>query len=94
MSTDPFTNSYMARHADALLNPVDRDEERMAKLMHVLADSADRFANDQYMLPAIENMASAALRLLNGPIGRLDQSSIDKSVRDIVQRAGGNSDNL
>jgi hypothetical protein len=92
--SDPFTQSYLARHTEALLAPADEDERRIANLMQALASTADRFHGDQFMRPAIENIGSAILRLLNGPIGRLDQSSIDKSVRDTVQRAGGDSENL
>lgn len=86
--------SYKQRHIDALLDPQTPEERTFAVLLQQLGEIADRWANDQQMIPAIDGLGTCIIRLLLGDIGRLDPGMIDKAVRDTVNRAGGNGDDL
>jgi hypothetical protein len=88
------TQSYQQRHAEAMLAPQGDDEATLVNLFRELTVLADRYQNDGFMVQAVENLASAIIVLLNGPLGRIDQSSLNKQVEDTVRRAGGNVDNL
>jgi hypothetical protein len=46
------------------------------------------------MVAAVEQLGSCIITLLNGDVGRIDQASMDKQVRDIVTTAGGDSDGI
>ena len=83
-----------ARHANALLYPVIPEERSLSILFTELGRLSDRHKNDSVMVPAIESLGSAIITLLNGEVGRIDQGSLDKQVRDTVVRAGGRGDAL
>ncbi len=89
MSTESKT-----RHAAALLLPSTPEEVTISNLFHELTVLADRYRDDTVMIGAAESVGSAIICLLNGDVGRIDQSSMDKQVRDTIQRAGGDSDGL
>ena len=80
------------RHAAALLLPQTPEERTISNLFHELTVLADRYKDDSVMIQAAEHVGSAIISLLNGDVGRLDQSSMDKQVRDTINRAGGDGD--
>lgn len=86
--------SHMTRHASALLHPESPEEQTLSSLLTELARLSDRYRDDQQAIPAIESLGSAAVRLLNFPTGRIDQSTYEKQVRDEVTRAGGDAEDL
>jgi hypothetical protein len=92
MTTNVETS--ITRHAKALLEPETPEERTFATLYTELTHLADRHHNDTVMLPAVEHLAACILQLLNGPVGRIDQGSMDKQVRDEVRRAGGDEQDL
>lgn len=87
-------NSVKTRHAAALLLPATPEERTISNLFHELTVLADRYKGDSVMIGAAENVGSAIINLLNGEVGRIDQSSMDKQVRDTIERAGGDSNEL
>lgn len=89
MSTDSKT-----RHAAALLLPSTPEERTISNLFHELTVLADRYKNDTVMLASVQHVGSAIIRLLDGNVGRIDQSSMTKQVSDTVNRAGGDSNEL
>jgi hypothetical protein len=87
--------SALMRHADAMLHPQGEAEETIASLVSHLARLGDRFAGDETGLDVVEKLGAAIISLLqNGDAGRFDKHSVDKQVRDIVKRAGGDSNGL
>jgi len=80
------------RHAAALLLPQTPEERTISNLFHELTVLSDRYKNDSVMIQAAEHVGSAIIALLNGDVGRLDQASMDKQVRDTINRAGGDGD--
>lgn len=88
------TQSYKQRHAEAMLYPESPEEHTIVNLTRELAVIADRYSNDSVMIVAVEKLGSSIIRLLDGGVGRLDQSLADKQVRDIVARAGGDANEL
>lgn len=87
-------NDSKTRHAAALLLPNTPEERTISNLFHELTLMADRHKDDSVMLRSVEQVGSAIITLLNGAVHRIDQSSMDKQVRDTVLRAGGNPDVL
>lgn len=87
-------NSVKTRHAAALLLPVTAEERTISNLFHELTVLADRYKDDSVMIRAAESVGSAIIHLLNGEVGRIDQSSMDKQVRDTIERAGGDPDEV
>lgn len=86
--------SAMTVHLEAMLAPQSETEQTIVTLYTELAQLSDRHPGDPVALPAIEHLGSAIIGLLDLGCDRLDQSSIDKMVRDAVQRAGGDPDGL
>jgi hypothetical protein len=82
------------RHAAALLLPNTPEERTISNLFSELTVVADRYSGDSVMIGAAEKIGSAIISLLNGEVGRIDQSSMDKQVRDTIERAGGDSNEL
>lgn len=89
-----MSTASKTRHAAALLLPNTPEERTISNLFHEMTVLADRYKDDYVMVTAVEQVGSAIITLLNGNVGRIDQSSMDKQVRDTVTRAGGNSDEL
>ena len=89
-----MTNDYRQRHAAALLLPQTPEELTFSNLFHELTVLADRYKNDSVMLPAVEQVGSALITLLNGEVGRIDQSAMVKQIEDTVRRAGGDPNGL
>jgi len=87
-------DTAITRHAKALLEPEGPHETTLANLFVELARLADRWKGDSVMITAVEHLGSAIIRLLDGPVGRMDQGAMDKQVRDIVRRAGGDEQEL
>ena len=82
-------------HADAMLHPQGEDEQAISSLVTQLARLGDRFKDDATGLDVVEKLGAAIISLLqNGDAGRLDKGCLDKQVRDIVGRAGGDSNGL
>jgi hypothetical protein len=86
--------SALSQHAEAMLAPKSEQERRITVLYTELVKLADAHQGDPHVVEAIEHLGSAIIALINLGVDRLDQSSIDKSVRDAVQRAGGDADDL
>lgn len=84
MATD-----YKERHRAAVARPESPEEQTLVTLMGELESLAKRYPEDYVMIPAIEHLASAIIILLNADTGRLDQGMTDAAVRKIVERAGG-----
>lgn len=87
-------NDSKTRHAAALLLPNTPEERTVSNLFHELTVIADRYKDDSVMLAAVEKLGSAIITLMNGAVHRIDQGSMDKQVRDTVNRAGGDGDGL
>lgn len=84
MATD-----YKERHRAAVANPQSPEERTIVVLMGELENLAARYPEDYVMVSAIEKLASAIIVLLNADLGRLDGGMVDAAVRKIVERAGG-----
>ena len=78
----------------ALLAPVTPEEQTLSNLFTELTVIADRYKDDAVMVPAVEQLGTAIITLLNGDTGRIDQSYLDKQVADTVLRAGGDPNGL
>lgn len=93
---DMTTNvdTAITRHAKALLEPEGPHEASIANLFTELSRLADRWKDDSVMITAVEHLGSCIIGLLNGEVGRIDQGAMDKQVRDVVRRAGGDEQEL
>lgn len=89
-----MNQSFVERHIEGLMAPAGPEERSISTLLSELGRLADRLQGDAVMMPAVEHLGSAIIVLLDGGAGRLDQSSVDRKVREIVAKAGGNSDEL
>lgn len=88
-------NSYKTRHATAMLMPEGEHEQSIANLIGELSRVADRYKGDRVMVPAVvEPLAKSIIGLCNGTMGRLDQGLVDKQVREIVESAGGDANEV
>jgi hypothetical protein len=74
------------------MTPQTDKEKDISSLLGVLGRVADRHKGDTVMLPAVENLGKCILRLLDGGTDRLDQTTIDRKVHEIVEGAGGDVD--
>lgn len=86
--------SHLMQHADAMLAPEPPIETSIATLVTELTRIADRFKDDGVMLDAVEKLAGAIMSLIEGGVGRFDKSAVIKQVKDIVSRAGGDTNGL
>jgi len=86
--------SAMTVHANAMLAPESSQERRITTLYTELVKLADEHPGDPHVVDAVEHLGSAIISLVNLGVDRLDQSSVDKMVRDAVRRAGGDADAL
>lgn len=87
--------SYTERHANALLDPHTPREKVLAESFASLGRIADHARGDSFMVPAVEALGAAIIRVLGmGDTGSIDQGLLDKQVRDTVRRAGGDADAL
>lgn len=89
-----MTTDYKDRHRAAVAHPTTPEEQTIVTLMGELENLAARYPEDYVMVPAIEKLASAIIVLLNADTGRLDQGMIDLAVRKIVERAGGDHEEV
>jgi len=87
-------SSYMERHTAAMLNPETETERTVVTLFAEMSRLADKFANDSVMVAVIEHIGSALIALGNWNLDRLDPGTLDKQIRDVVQRAGGDTNDL
>lgn len=91
------TQSWKERHANAMLNPVMAGEKTVVALYTELARIADRHSGDNEIIPVVEQLGAAIVRLTSmasHDLGNLDPGLINKQVHDVVERAGGNTDEL
>lgn len=87
--------SHKDRHAQALLYPNTPEEQSLSRLLSELAVLADRYKDDAVMLSPVTEIAVAAMRLAgDGQTGRIDPTIYNKQVRDILSRAGVDTDAL
>lgn len=86
--------TFFERHSEGLLAPATPEEHTISTLLSQLARIADRYKGDAVMMPAVEKLGASIIVLLNGDVGRLDQSTTDRKVREIVTEAGGNGDDI
>lgn len=86
--------SHLMQHADAMLAPEPPIETAIVNLITELTRIADRFSEDPVMLDAVEKLAGAIMSLIEGGVGRFDKSAVMKQVKDIVKRAGGDTNGL
>lgn len=77
-----------------MLHPEGENETTIVNLFGELTRLADRYDGDRVMVKAVEHVGSAIITLLNDDVGRLDLGAVDKQVRDVVDRAGGDSSDL
>lgn len=89
-----MTKDYERRTYDALANPDTAEEQSISDLLRELDILARRNKDDYVLVKAVEHIGSAIIVLLDGPIGRLDQGTVDRMVRDTVKMAGGDSSEL
>jgi len=91
----PPPTSHLMGHAAAMLHPEGENESTVTTLFTELARLADRFTDDATGLDVVEKLGSSLISLLqHGGTGRLDKSALDKQIRDIVNRAGGDGNGL
>lgn len=86
--------STMMQHADAMLAPEPPVETSIVTLITELTRIADRFKDDGVMLDAVEKLGAAITSLIEGGTGRFDRDAVIKQVKDIVKRAGGDTNGL
>jgi hypothetical protein len=86
--------SALSLHASAMLSPESEQEQRITTLYTELVKLGDAHPNDPNVVDAVEHIGAAIIALLDLGCDRLDQSSVDKMVRDAATRAGGNADAL
>jgi hypothetical protein len=86
--------STMMQHADAMLAPEPPVETSIVTLITELTRIADRFKDDGVMLDAVEKLGAAITSLIEGGTGRFDKDAVIKQVKDIVRRAGGDTNGL
>lgn len=86
--------SHLMQHADAMLAPEPPVETSIVTLITELTRIADRFKDDGVMLDAVEKLASAIMALIEGGTGRFDKDAVIKQVKDVVRRAGGDTNGL
>lgn len=86
--------SHLMQHADAMLAPEPPVETSIVTLITELTRIADRFKDDGVMLDAVEKLAGAIMSLIEGGVGRFDKDAVIKQVKDIVRRAGGDTNGL
>jgi hypothetical protein len=89
-------DSYLQRHSMAMLNPATRAEQDLADGFTQLARMADRYGTTPEGRQAVGLQAKALLlilQLIDNP-GRIGKNALDKQVRDVVRRTGGDADNL
>lgn len=86
--------SAMTRHAEAMLEPKTDRDKSVVVLYTELTRLSDRHHQDPTVIPAIEHLGAAIIGLMDVGLDHLDQSSVDKMVRDVVKRAGGDPDAL
>lgn len=86
--------SHLMQHADAMLAPEPPVETSIVTLITELTRIADRFKDDGVMLDAVEKLAGAIMSLIEGGVGRFDKDAVIKQVKDVVRRAGGDTNGL
>lgn len=90
--SEAMFQSALSQHASAMLAPESPQERRITTLYTELITLADQHKDDPHVVDAVEHIGAAIISLINLGVDRLDQSSIDKMVRDAVNRAGGDGD--
>lgn len=88
------TQTWKQRHADAMLSPMGEDEQLLVHMFQSLTRLTDQHPDDSQSKSAIEDLGSAIIQMLNFDTGRLDQGMLGQQVRDTVERAGGDPDEL
>lgn len=83
--------SHLMQHASAMLDPEPPVETSIATLITELTRIADRFASHPVMLDAVEKLGASIVSLAEGGTGRFDKDAVIKQVKDIVKRAGGDT---
>lgn len=78
----------MELHFDAMLRPEGHEEQTLVSLYKHLDSLCQRYRGDKVMEDSILSLARTIIGLFDAGMGRLDQSSLDKKVRDTVQEAG------
>lgn len=92
--SEAMFQSALDQHATAMLSPESQQEQRITVLYTELVKLGDAHPNDPNVVEAVEHIGAAIITLLDLGCDRLDQSSVDKMVRDAVRRAGGDPDGL
>lgn len=101
---------WQKRHYAAVMAPADADEQRIVQRMQMVmllaaaVEDAERLDNvfgsrvseemASDLIDAMEKVAGTAIELLNGSTGRLDPGLVDRGVREVVNDAGGDGDNI
>lgn len=85
---------YERRTQQALTAPETEEERSISRLLNEMRLLGERHKDDYVLVTAVEHIGSAIIVLLNGEVGRLEQGTVDKLVRDLVETAGGDSSEL
>jgi hypothetical protein len=88
----PPLDSFMTRHLGAMMDPRSDEERTLVNLLAELARLCDRYPKDRVMMPIVEGLATVIIRLAGDGVlepGRIDGPTIQRQVRDMVRRAGG-----
>jgi hypothetical protein len=78
----------MQLHVSAMLSPETNEEATLVSLYRTLDELCGRYRNDEQAETAIISLATAIIALIDFGTGRLDQTTLDKKVRDTVREAG------
>lgn len=89
-----MSQTAMQLHMTAMLSPQGYEEQTIVSLYKHLDALCQRWKDDAEMEQPIISLASAIIGLFDMGTGRLDQTTLDKKVRDTVQEAGFDAGNI
>lgn len=87
---------HMTRHARAMLDPQSDEEKLVVQAFQLLTRIADAYPHDVMGVKAIEGAATATITLLEylTSSSGIDQATVAQDVYGIVDKSGGDADNI
>ncbi len=89
-----MSQTAMQIHMTAMLRPEGYEEETLVSLYRHLDSLCQRYKDDKVMEDSIVSLARTIIGLFDVGTGRLDQTTLDKKVRDTVREAGFDAGNI
>lgn len=78
---------WTARHRDALEHPFP-EEAPMVSLLETINELTRKHATDSVLKVGVAHLILGTIRLLVGPLGRLDPGALDTQLRIYANRIG------